>query len=70
MKFNMNSNLKLIALFLGMTLLSCKNENTLPEFKYTDKPVALTCNDVNSKLYNEALYSFEDDIAKTNQILL
>lgn len=62
MKFNMNSNLKLIALFLGMTLLSCKNENTLPEFKYTDKPVALTCNDVNSKLYNEALYSFEDDI--------
>lgn len=58
----MNSNLKLIALFLGMTLLSCKNENTLPEFKYSDKPVALTCTDVNSKLYNEALYSFEDDI--------
>ncbi|MFI1745601.1 hypothetical protein [Thalassobellus sediminis] len=58
----MNSNLKLIALFLGMTLLSCKNENTLPEFKYSDKSIALTCTDVNSKLYNEALYSFENDI--------
>lgn len=58
----MNSNLKLIALFLGITLLSCKNENTLTEFKYSEKPIALTCSDINSKLYNEALYSFEDDI--------
>ncbi|MFI1772480.1 hypothetical protein ACH5TX_12275 [Flavobacteriaceae bacterium MEBiC06459] len=58
----MKSNLKLIALFLGITLLSCKNENTLTDFKYSDKPVALTCTDINAKLYNEALYAFEDDI--------
>ncbi len=58
----MKSNLKLITLFLGITLLSCKNENKLPEFKYSEKPIALTCNDLNSKLYNEALYSFENDI--------
>ncbi|MDG1729870.1 MAG: hypothetical protein P8K68_08060 [Algibacter sp.] len=52
----------LITFLLVATLLSCKKENTFSNYKYADKPQAFTCEGINSKLYNEALYSFEDDI--------
>ena len=58
----MKINFKLIALLLVLTLLNCKNKNTSLEFKYADRPIVLNCENINSKLYNEALYSFEDDI--------
>jgi hypothetical protein len=52
----------LIALFLVFNITSCKKENTFTEFQFTDKPATLACDNINSKLYNEALYSFENDI--------
>ena len=58
----MKTNLYITAFLLVVTLVSCKKENSFTDYKYADKPLALPCNDINSKLYNEALYSFEDDI--------
>lgn len=56
--------LKLTTIVFSLVILcvSCKKENTLSEYKFSDKPQAINCNDSNSKLVNEALYSFEEDI--------
>ncbi|WP_303317163.1 hypothetical protein Q4Q34_02240 [Flavivirga abyssicola] len=62
MNNKMNLNFKLFSLLLVLTLLNCKNENSLSEYKYANMPVVLTCGDFNSKLYHEALYAFENDI--------
>lgn len=62
MKIKMNLNPKLFTILLVLTLLNCKNESTFSEYAYADLPVVLTCPDFNSKLYHEALYSFENDI--------
>ena len=62
MKIKMNSKITLITCLLFFTIFSCKKENTFSDFKYADKPVAINCEGVNSKLLNEALYTFEDDI--------
>ncbi len=70
----MNTKFYLIALFLVLNITSCKKEKTFTEFEFADKPVALACKNANSKLYNEALYSFENDIlnfyGKGNKSLL
>jgi hypothetical protein len=58
----MKTNFKLISLLFLIALTSCKKDNILSEYKYADKPIVLTCNTIDSKLYQEALYSFEDDI--------
>lgn len=58
----MTLNFKFVTLLLVLTLLNCKKNNTLSEYKYADKPLVLTCENINSKLYHEALYSFENDI--------
>ncbi len=55
---------KLFVIALTFGLMSCKNENTLQEYKYADKGLVLSCENVNSKLYSEALFAFEDDILK------
>jgi len=62
MKIKMNSKITLITCLLFFTAFSCKNENHFTDFKYADKPAAITCEGANSKILNEALYSFEDDI--------
>ena len=62
MKIKMNSKIKLIPFLLFFIVFNCKKETPFTDFKYADKPVAFTCEGVNSKLLNEALYSFEDDI--------
>ena len=62
MKIKMNSKITLITCLLLFTVFNCKNESAFLDFKYADKPVAFDCQGVNSKLLNEALYSFEDDI--------
>lgn len=62
MKIKMNPNSKIFTLLLVLTLLHCKNESTFSEYIYTELPVVLTCPGFNSKLYHEALYSFENDI--------
>ena len=62
MKIKTNLKITLITLSFVLTLFGCKKENTFSDYKYEDKPTVLTCEGVNSKLYQEALYSFEDDI--------
>ena len=52
----------LITLFFLCFTIGCKKENTFTAYEFADKPVALACENLNSKLYNEALYSFENDI--------
>ena len=52
----------LITLFVLWFTIGCKKENTFTTYEFADKPVALACENLNSKLYNEALYSFENDI--------
>lgn len=54
--------LKLFVITLAVSFISCKNENTLSEYKYADKGLVLSCENVNSKLYSEALFAFENDI--------
>lgn len=58
----MNSKFTLIAVLLIFAFFSCKQQNTFSDYKFADKPQAISCEGLNSKLYNEALYSFEDDI--------
>lgn len=53
---------KLFFIALTISLMSCKNENTLSEYKHADKGLVLSCENVNSKLYSEALFTFENDI--------
>ena len=54
--------LKLFVLTLVINLISCKKENSLTEYKYENNGIALNCDNINLKLYNEALFSFEKDI--------
>ncbi|WP_157515039.1 hypothetical protein [Gaetbulibacter saemankumensis] len=58
----MNSTFKFIAFLLAITFLNCKQKETFQDFKYSDKKALITCPELNSQLFNEALYSFEDDI--------
>ncbi|GAA3575282.1 hypothetical protein [Snuella lapsa] len=58
----MNTKIKFIAALLIFTLFNCKQKTTLSEYKYADKNTVLNCEDAKSKLYNEALFSFENDI--------
>lgn len=53
---------KLFLFTLTISLISCKKENTLSEFKFADKGLVLSCENVNSKLYSEAIFAFENDI--------
>jgi len=53
---------KLLVITLTFGLVSCKKENTFTDYKYADKPIVVSCEGINSKFYQEALYSFEDDI--------
>ena len=58
----MTTKFYFIILFILCFATSCKKENTFKEYEFADKPAVLECNNLNSKLYNEALYSFENDI--------
>lgn len=62
MKIKMKTKFYLIALVLICNFTSCKKESTFTDFKFSDKPATLACENINIKLYNEALYSFEEDI--------
>jgi hypothetical protein len=55
--------LKLFVVALVISFISCKEEKiTLSEYVYTDKGVVLNCESLDSKLYNEALFAFENDM--------
>ena len=60
----MNFKITLITFLLAFTFFGCKKDNTFTDYKFADKPDFLVCDGTNSKLYQEALYSFEDDILK------
>lgn len=63
----MKTLLKLTVVVLCLSFYSCKNEPaaaTFNDYKYTDTENVLNCTEVDTKLYNEALLSFEDDIVK------
>ena len=64
MKIKMNLKITLLSLLLAVTFFSCKKENTFTDYKYGEKPLVFDCTGINNKLYDEALYSFEDDISK------
>ena len=57
---------KLILLLLIFNLISCKKENntsSISEYQYADQPQTINCSNSDSKLLNEALYTFKNDIA-------
>ncbi|NJX16500.1 hypothetical protein [Tamlana crocina] len=58
----MNLKITLITILSIITLNSCKKEQTFNDYKYSDKPAVINCDGVNSKLLNEAVYAFENDI--------
>lgn len=62
MKIKMKSNIYFFAFLLIITLYGCKKGTTFTDFQYTEKPETITCQGLDSKLYKEALYAFEDDI--------
>lgn len=53
---------KLLAITLLISSTSCKKEATI-DYKYADSPKVLACDFEKTQLYNEAVYSFENDIA-------
>jgi len=59
---------KLLVITLTIGLASCKKEskenNSFSNYTHSNKPIALTCDNLNTKLYKEALYSFEYDILR------
>ena len=59
----MKTNFNLFVVLLVVTLWSCKEEVKLSEYKFADKPTVINCGGEDEKLYNEALYAFEDDIS-------
>lgn len=63
----MKTLLKLTVIALILNVLSCKNEQKTTDFdyNYADIENVLICNNLDTKLYHEALLSFEDDILKT-----
>ncbi len=50
-----------LATAISLLALSCKNEASL-EYKHTDKPVTITCEETDIKLFSEAYYAFENAI--------
>lgn len=64
----MKTLLKLTVIALCVLLFNCKKETAAASFndyKYGDTENVLNCSDVDTKLYHEALLSFEDDIIKS-----
>lgn len=58
----MKSIIKAVVLLFSLVLFNCKKEAAPLALKYANMPEAIKCQTSNSKLYLEALYSFEKDI--------
>lgn len=57
------SSIKLLLVILICNVSSCKNEkSSFTDYQFADKTAVITCADTDSKLLNEALYSFEKDM--------
>lgn len=64
----MKTLLKLTLIVVCLSFYGCKNENsttTFSDYKYANETEnVLKCDGIDTKLYHEALLSFEDDIVK------
>ena len=59
----MNAKLKLIVFTTCLGLASCKNnEQPFDDYKFSEKGIVLNCDNLDTKLYNEALFAFENDV--------
>ena len=59
----MNAKLKLIVFTACLGLASCeKNEQPFNDYKFSEKGIVLNCDNLDTKLYNEALFAFENDV--------
>ncbi|WP_242119603.1 hypothetical protein [Aestuariivivens sediminicola] len=59
----MNAKLKLIVFTACLGLASCKhNEQPFDDYKFSEKGIVLNCDNLDTKLYNEALFAFENDV--------
>lgn len=62
----MKTNVNLFIIALTTLLFTCKNETKEInlDYKYANEKDLIICENIETKLYNEALYSFESDITK------
>lgn len=51
-----------MAVVLALIIFSCKNANSFKDYKFSDETPLINCNNQNNALFNEALYSFENDL--------
>lgn len=60
----MKSQLKLSLIILSIAFYGCKQqeETVFSDYKYANEEHVITCSDLDTKIYNEALYAFEADI--------
>lgn len=59
----MKPTINFILFLLTLTIISCKKEQKFSEFTFAEKGNVIKCEDKNIDIINEALFSFEDDIA-------
>ncbi|WP_055442494.1 hypothetical protein [Lacinutrix himadriensis] len=56
-------SIKLLLVILMFNLSSCKKESpTFSDYQFAEEEQVISCTEVNNKLLNEAIYSFEKDI--------
>ena len=56
-------SIKLLLVILIFNFSSCKKGSaSFTDYQFADQPAVITCPDIDNKLLNEALYSFEKDI--------
>ncbi|MBU2940735.1 hypothetical protein KO494_14395 [Lacinutrix sp. C3R15] len=58
-----NISIKILVVILTVNFLSCKKEqSSFADYQFAEKTPVITCTNIDNKLLNEALYSFEKDI--------
>ena len=58
----MRTYIKCIVFVLFCTIIACNKEASLSEYKYSNNDPLINCEGLDTKLWNEAIYSFEEDI--------
>ena len=58
----MNTKFNLIIVLTVFILTGCKQKTSFNDYLYAEKGMVLNCENLDTKLYNEALFSFENDI--------
>ncbi|MFH6771311.1 hypothetical protein [Gaetbulibacter aestuarii] len=58
----MRSKLHYLALVFALIIFSCNKKNTFTDYKFSNEKPVIDCPNQNNALFNEALYSFENDL--------